>query len=546
MKRLATILTLLACAASLSAQSISFTKMFNEADGFQGREFRFQGATICGDLLFQFQDGNRPIMIYNLPGGELAGEIALEPIPTYHNNNVETSATYYADGDEFPVIYASQENKAQHKIVAYRITREDGKFAAQIVQTINLPAPIETGQFYTNLILDLQGRALYVTGYSRENWHDPSNGNGLVLLQYKMPSLREGSEVNLGTDKIVRRLNADFRTATQGATIRNGRIYQVFGVPKYGTCSFCCTSLEDGRLLWEYPLPEAGFPNEPECLSFWGDTIVAGDGDGNVFRSDLVVPWEFSPDLATTAPALARGAKKKLVCMDLDATLTQHRTQLEDFNLEALTSLDHRYQCVMVCAGNAPRVRKQMNDYPIDILANYGMQEAHDVDGQLQIVRQTTIPADTAFFVKKCNYLRQKYGYTDYDGEGIEFHAAGMVTFGLLGVDAKPEKKVVFDPDRAKRRVMYPEVIKIFGKKYCVFIGGSSSFDFAPKPFNKYDASLQYAKEHGISKDEIIFIGDDFGDGGGDSHVRINGMDYICIDDYHNFPEKVLPLLLAK
>lgn len=35
------------------------------------------------------------------------------------------------------------------------------------------------------------------------------------------------------------------------------------------------------------------------------------------------------------------------------------------------------------------------------------------------------------------------------------------------------------------------------------------------------------------------YIGDDFGDGGGDSHIRLGGMDYIHITDFTKLPERV-------
>lgn len=239
---------------------------------------------------------------------------------------------------------------------------------------------------------------------------------------------------------------------------------------------------------------------------------------------------------------IQRFRNKKLICMDLDATLTRHRTPLEQFNREALDRLAGKYALVMVCAGNARRVWEQMGRYPIDILGNYGMQESRVENGELKIVRQTTVPADTAFFLARTDYLRRKYGYTEYYGDPVEFHQAGMVTFGLLGTAAPIEEKLKFDPDRAKRRAMYPEVLEIF-RDYAVYIGGSSSFDFAPAQFNKYDAVMQYAVEHGYSLDDVLFIGDDFDDGGSDSHVRIKGMDYLCVDDYRNFPKIVSPLL---
>ena len=233
---------------------------------------------------------------------------------------------------------------------------------------------------------------------------------------------------------------------------------------------------------------------------------------------------------------------KRLVCLDLDATLCQHRSPIPSENLAALKELMRRYKCIMVGAGNAPRIYRQMGNFPIDIIGNYGMQEAVGEDGNFRIVRAVTNAVDRRFFREKTDYLRGKYGYTEYEGEPLEFHASGMVTFGLLGTAPSAEHKVKFDPDRRKRRAMYKEVCEIF-KDYSVYIGGSTSFDFAGKEYNKYDAIMAYARRNGYSLGEIVFIGDDFGDGGGDSHVRIKGMDHIEINDYRNFANAVSVLL---
>ena len=237
-----------------------------------------------------------------------------------------------------------------------------------------------------------------------------------------------------------------------------------------------------------------------------------------------------------------RGKSKKLIAMDLDATLCQHRSPIPAENFAALNKLKERYRCVMVGAGNAPRIYRQMGNYPIEIIGNYGMQEAAVVDGEFRIVRAVTNAVDKAFFLEKTDYLRKKYGYTKYEGDPVEFHASGMVTFGLLGMKPLKADKLKFDPDRAKRRAMYKEVCEIF-KDYSVFIGGSTSFDFAGKRNNKYDATVDWAKRHGYDVDDIVFIGDDFADGGGDSHARIKGMDCIVINDYRKFPQAVEVLL---
>lgn len=227
---------------------------------------------------------------------------------------------------------------------------------------------------------------------------------------------------------------------------------------------------------------------------------------------------------------------KRLIAFDLDGTLTQHKTQLTEANKAVLDSLRKRYEVIMVGAGNCPRIYHQMNDYPITIIGNYGMQESQIVDGKFQIVREDKFNVNRKMFDRKCRRLRKKYGYTSYKGDPVEYHESGMVTFGLLGTAADKADKLSFDPDKSRRRAMYPKVKKMF-KDYAIYIGGTTSFDFAPKQYNKFDATMKYAVDHGYTEDQVLFVGDDFGDGGGDSHIRIKGMDYIEIKDYTRLPE---------
>ncbi len=232
---------------------------------------------------------------------------------------------------------------------------------------------------------------------------------------------------------------------------------------------------------------------------------------------------------------------KRLICFDLDGTLTQHRSRLEDDNKKILDILGEKYKLLMVGAGNAPRIYEQMNKYPIDILGNYGMQESIIENGEFKLVREDKSYPDREYFKDKTSYLRQKYGYTEYKGEALEFHSTGMVTFPLLGTKADVADKIAFDPTREKRKKMYAEVLELFSD-YTVYIGGSSSFDFSGKQYNKYDAIMRYAARNGYEKAEILYVGDDFGDGGGD-HVRLGGLDYIEITDYRRLGEALGKIL---
>ena len=65
--------------------------------------------------------------------------------------------------------------------------------------------------------------------------------------------------------------------------------------------------------------------------------------------------------------------KIRLVAMDLDGTLTQHKSPLIPENKNALDELGKRYKLLMVGAGQVMRIFNQLK-YPIDIVGNYGLQ----------------------------------------------------------------------------------------------------------------------------------------------------------------------------
>ena len=241
-----------------------------------------------------------------------------------------------------------------------------------------------------------------------------------------------------------------------------------------------------------------------------------------------------------TSPENIRTERLKVIAFDLDGTLTQHRTPLDSRNRAVLEALSKKYRILMVGAGLCTRIFNQLCGFPVDILGNYGLQyakynrEAENID----IIRDVVLPCDRDRAAKNVEILREEYGFTEFAGDGIEFHSSGAITFPILGTKAKIEDKLAFDPDRSRRRPMYDRVKELF-PEYTVFIGGSSSFDFSGKKYNKYDAIMTYAAQHGYEKDEILYVGDDFGDGGGDSHVRLGGIDYVEILDYTTLEDKM-------
>ncbi len=236
--------------------------------------------------------------------------------------------------------------------------------------------------------------------------------------------------------------------------------------------------------------------------------------------------------------------KIKLVAFDLDGTLTQHKSKLGDRNRQILDALGKKYRLLMVGAGMCRRIFEQMNHYPLDILGNYGMQYAkyNPETGDIDIIRNAQLPCDRESVEKRVTAMREKYGFTEFAGDNVEYHASGCVTFPILGTKAALPDKLAFDPDRSKRRKIYADIKSVFSD-YIVFVGGSSSFDMAPAPYDKAYALDLYCKEHGIAHDEVVFVGDDYGEGGNDESVFKADFNFIKIDNYEKLPQAVAELL---
>lgn len=236
--------------------------------------------------------------------------------------------------------------------------------------------------------------------------------------------------------------------------------------------------------------------------------------------------------------------KIKLVAFDLDGTVTQHKSQIEEENKRLFERLSEKYKLLMVGAGACLRIFNQLNKFPIDIIGNYGLQygEYNEMTGELDIVTDLAFDVDRESVDKRISALRKEFGFEEYEGENTEFHASGCVTFPILGTKAKLCHKLAFDPDRSKRRAIHHRVKEVF-PDYTVFIGGTSSFDMAPAPFDKAYALSKYCEERGIAHSQVVYVGDDWGKGGNDEAVYLSDFNFVKIDDYRTLGEKLKFLL---
>lgn len=157
----------------------------------------------------------------------------------------------------------------------------------------------------------------------------------------------------------------------------------------------------------------------------------------------------------------------KVIAMDLDGTLTQHKQLLDKEHRNALDKLSERYKLLMVGAGQVGRIFKQLGEYPIDIIGNYGLQYGtYDKDTKnMKMIRDISFEADKDAIDKKVTDLRKKYGYTEFAGENTEFHIKheNVVYIGDdygLGGNDESVYKLDFNYLTIDNYMDFPEIIK--------------------------------------------------------------------------------------
>ena len=228
----------------------------------------------------------------------------------------------------------------------------------------------------------------------------------------------------------------------------------------------------------------------------------------------------------------------KTIAFDLDGTLTQHKTKLDAQNRHILDELSQHYKLIMVGAGTCQRIWNQMDQYPIEIIGSYGMQFAvyDSVHQALALQLDEHVEVDRNEALRRAERIRQQFDLFDFTGDTLEFHSTGALTFPVLGTKANLADKLAYDPDRSKRRIMYPFIKNVF-YDYNVVIGGSSSFDIVPGKYGKLNAIRRYLAENGMDEKEIVYCGDDYYEGGNDYDVYAGGIPFVKVDHYDQLGE---------
>ena len=264
-----------------------------------------QDGALYKGLLFR-GSGDGSLAVYRMSDLTLLDNIMLDKVEQVmpHSNAVFFGG-FYAEGDEFPVLYtnlynsyAKAEDRREGILAAYRIERKDGKFTSSLLQLIrigfvedrelwkSLPG---SGDYrpYGNFILDTEKNRLWAF-VMRDK--EPLTR----FFGFDMPSIRSGEsgelcpEVTLNKEDIRARFDIPYQHAIQGACCHKGVIYTLEGFgtnPEY-LSALRLADTEKGEQTGYFEFPALGMPEETEMIDYESETgtFLYGDCTGDLFR----------------------------------------------------------------------------------------------------------------------------------------------------------------------------------------------------------------------------------------------------------------------
>lgn len=240
-----------------------------------------QGATVYGNILFQFHNNNLIADVIDMATQTKIQEMSYVETTTNHANNACFGMEKFAQTDYFPLLYLSR-NKV-NGIYVYRITGTRGNYRMQQVQKIDVTCS-KGSYYYTDCMVDTVGGCIWLNGYLQSNWtSDDGSGNNLVkYAKVRLPKLAEG-DVTLDAGVALQQFTIPWTYATQGSMFYNGRIHQMFGITgstnMYRLINPETEKIEKVVYPWHFEMDK-----EPESIFVYNGEILFSTIQGEIYR----------------------------------------------------------------------------------------------------------------------------------------------------------------------------------------------------------------------------------------------------------------------
>lgn len=230
---------------------------------------------------------------------------------------------------------------------------------------------------------------------------------------------------------------------------------------------------------------------------------------------------------------------KKLVIFDLDGTLAESKSSLDQEMSIILGALLKVVKVAIISGGNWPQFEKQvLSNLPDDeslhqlsLLPTCGTKFYHFDSKWEELYSEDFTDQEKEKIISSLKKSMDSTGYHEDKvwGEIIEDRGS-QITFSGLGQKAPIEEKKKWDPDFSKRQKM-KAVLDTLLPEFSVHLGGTTSIDITKPGIDKAYGIRKLRDTLHIPIEEMIFIGDALFEGGNDFPAKETGVVTIQVRD---------------
>lgn len=229
---------------------------------------------------------------------------------------------------------------------------------------------------------------------------------------------------------------------------------------------------------------------------------------------------------------------KKLIVFDLDGTLAESKSAIDDEMANLLAALLRVMKVAIISGGDLPQFEKQVLAHlradrfeNLSLLPTCGTR-FFTYDGGWHVLysedlsedQKRRIVAALSDAIDACGYRPQRaWGALIEDRES-------QITYSALGQEAPLDEKRRWDPDFSKRQKMKVLLDRSL-PDFAVRLGGSTSIDVTLPGIDKAYGIGKLHDVLGIDIHDMLYVGDALFPGGNDYPVRETGVACIQIAD---------------
>lgn len=227
---------------------------------------------------------------------------------------------------------------------------------------------------------------------------------------------------------------------------------------------------------------------------------------------------------------------KQLIIFDLDGTLAQSKSALDEEMAQLLEALLNVVKVAIISGGDWGQFEKQVLSHiaaheNLSILPTCGTKYYQYNGEWKQLYAEDFSTEEKERILTHLKEIVKTLPPVRTWGEQIEDRGS-QITFSGLGQDAPHEVKKDWDPDFAKRKAIKDALDKVI-LEFSVQMGGETSIDITKPGIDKAYGIRKLQQTLNMDVKEMLFIGDALFEGGNDHPARGTGVDCIQVRDPH-------------